>query len=309
MTELRAALQDYLTVRRALGYKLTQTARLLGQFVAYCEQSGISVITTEVAVAWATLPAGADTSWWAQRLSNLRCFAMWVQTLDPATEIPPTGILTGRPRRAVPYLYTDADVVAIMHAAQGLRRPLQQHTYQAMVGLLAVTGLRAGEAIRLNRDDVCLDTGLVRVITSKFNKSREVPLHPSAVHALSRYGEHRNQLCPEPKSDAFFLSTTGTRLSYSRVRSTFATLTREAGLRPGPGRRRPRMHDLRHSLACQTLIGWYRDGLDVQARLPLLSTWLGHVKPENTYWYLSAVHELLALAARRVEDTFEGVHQ
>ena len=117
MTELRAALQDYLTVRRALGYKLTQTGRLLGQFVAYCEQSDVSVITTEVAVAWATLPAGADTSWWAQRLSTLRCFAMWVQTLDPATEIPPTGILTGRPRRAVPYLYTDADVVAIMHAA------------------------------------------------------------------------------------------------------------------------------------------------------------------------------------------------
>lgn len=306
MNELRSALQDYLRVRRALGYKLKETERLLGQFVAYCEQSGTCVVTTDVALAWATLPVGADPSWWAQRLSKVRCFARWLQTLEPATEVPPTDILTGRPRRAVPYLYTGAEVVAIMAAARCLRSPLQAHTYQTLVGLLAVTGLRVGEAIRLNRDDVCLGSGLVRVIKSKFNKSREVPLHPTTVEALRRYVECRDRLCPQPRSGSFFLSTVGTTLTYSTVRSTFQRLAHEAGLRPRAGRCRPRLHDLRHSLACEILIGWYRDGVDVNARLPLLSTWLGHVKPESTYWYLSAVPELLGLASRRLEDTFEG---
>lgn len=146
MNELRSALQDYLGVRRALGYKLTETERLLGQFVAYCEESGVGVVTTDVALAWATLPVGADASWWAQRLSKVRCFAAWLQTLDPATEVPPTDILTGRPRRAVPYIYTDADVLAIMAAAHHLRSPLQASTYQALVGLLAVTGPSSGRS-------------------------------------------------------------------------------------------------------------------------------------------------------------------
>ena len=305
MNELWSALQDYLRVRRALGYKLNDAERLLGQFVSYCEQSSISTVTIEAAVAWASLPAGADPSWWAQHLSMVRCFATWLQTLDPATEVPPTDILTGRPRRAVPYLYSDAEVVALMAAAQGLRSPLQRCTYDTLVGLLAVTGLRVGEAIRLNRADVCLDLALVQILGSKFNKSREVPLHASTVNALSRYAQHRDRLCPEPDSEAFFLSTTGTRLCPSRVRTTFRQLVRDAGLTPRSPRCRPRIHDLRHTLAVNTLLGFYRDGLDVQARLPLLSTWLGHVKPESTYWYLTAVAELLALASQRLEDTFE----
>ena len=305
MTGLRSALGDYLGVRRALGHKLIETERLLGQFVAYCEESGTCVVTTDIAVAWATLPVGADTSWWAQRLSKVRCFAAWLQTLDPATEVPPTNVLTGRPRRAVPYLYTDAEVVGIMAAARSLRSPLQQRTYQAMVGLLAVTGCRVGEVIRLDRDDVCLSTGIVHVIASKFNKSREVPLHPTAVEALGRYVEDRDRLCPQPRSASFFLSTAGTTLTYSRVRSTFQRLTQRAGLLPRAGRCRPRIHDLRHRLACTVLIDWYRSGIDVQARLPLLSTFMGHVKPESTYWYLSAVPELLGLASRRLETTFE----
>jgi site-specific recombinase XerD len=306
MNDLRCALRDYLTVRRALGYKLTDTERLLGQFVAYCEASGVVVVTTEIALAWATLPAGTDASWWAQRLSKVRCFATWLQTLDPATQVPPTDILTGRARRAVPYLYTDADVCALIAAAGRLRFPLQACTYQTLIGLLAVTGLRVGEAIRLTRGDVCLDTGLVRVTKSKFNKSREVPLHPSSVTALHDYLQCRERLCPKPRCDSFFLSQTGTTLSSSRVRSVFHRLTQQAGLRPRSDRCRPRIHDLRHSLACTILIDMHRDGGDVQARLPLLSTFLGHVKPESTYWYLSAVPELLDLAARRLEDAFEG---
>lgn len=306
MNELRSALADYLQVRRSLGHKLTDTERLLGQFVTYCEDSGSVVVTTQVALAWATLPDGTDPSWWAQRLSKVRCFARWLQTLDPATEVPPTDILTGRPRRAVPYLYTDADVSALITAAGRLRFPLQACTYQTLIGLLAVTGLREGEAIRLARDDVCFDTGLVRVIGSKFGKSREVPLHPTSVEALRRYVECRDRLCPNPRCGSFFVSQSGTTLSGSRVRSTFHRLTQQAGLGPRSSRCRPRIHDLRHSLACRILIDTYRTGGDVQARLPLLSTFLGHAKPESTYWYLSAVGELLGLAAGRLEDTFEG---
>ena len=186
MNELRPAVQDYLRVRRALGYKLKNAERLLGQFASYCEQSGICTVTTDAAVAWAILPIGADPSWLAQRLSGVRCFATWMQTLDPATEVPPTDILTGRPRRAIPYLYSDAEVVALMAAAQGLRIPLQRCTYDMLVGLLAVTGLRVGETIALNRADVPLDLGLVRVLDSKLHRSREVPLHPSTVEALRR---------------------------------------------------------------------------------------------------------------------------
>ena len=305
MSELRSALQDYLRVRRALGHKLKNAERLLGQFVTYCEQSGASAVTTDLAVAWAILPVNADASWWSQRLSMVRCFAGWLQTLNPATEMPPTDILTGRPRRAVPYLYSDTEVSAIMAAAQCLRSPLLRHTYQALIGLLAVTGLRVGEAIRLDRSDVCLGSGLVRVLESKFNKSREVPLHPSSVEALSRYAQDRDRLCPEPRSESFFLSTAGTRLNYTSVRSIFARLASEAGLGPRASRCRPRIHDLRHSLAVNSMLDWYRDGAEVQSRLPLLSTWLGHVKPESTYWYLSAVPELLALAAGRLEDSFE----
>jgi integrase len=306
MTGLESALSDYLAVRRALGYKLKATERLLGQFVAYCEQAGAGVVTTDLALEWATLPVGAHISWSAQRLSMVRCFAVWLQTLDPTTEIPPIGLVTGRPRRAVPYLYTDGDVAALITAAGRLRSPLQAHTYQTLVGLLTVTGLRVGEAIRLDRSHVRLESGLVQIIDSKFNKSREVPLHPTSITALRRYTEHRDRQWPKPPCSNFFLSTTGTMLSDSRVRATYRTLTRQAGLAPRDGRCRPRIHDLRHTLACQILIDWHRDGLDVQTRLPLLSTWLGHLKPENTYWYLTAVPELLELAARRLEDTFEA---
>jgi len=305
MTGLRSALRDYLSVRRALGYKLSETERLLGQFVTYCEQSGVSVVTTDVALAWATLPAGAEAGWWAQRLSKVRCFATWLHTVEPATEIPPTDLLVGRPRRADPYLYSDAEIASLIAAAGRLRSPIRAHTYQALIGLLAVTGMRIGEAIRLERDEVCLGSGLVRVTRSKFGKSREVPLHPSSVTALRRYAECRDRLCPRPRCDSFFVSSTGTTLSYSSVRSTFQRLTWEAGLRPRGERCRPRIHDLRHSAACAILIDWYRSGVDVQTQLPLLSTFLGHVKPASTYWYLSAVPELLGLAANRLEDTFE----
>lgn len=306
MTDLNSALCDYLTVRRALGYKLERAEKLLGQFLAYCHQAGAGRVTTELAVAWATLPTDAGPGWRAQRLTVVRRFAAWLQTLDPATEVPPTDVLgCATSRRVVPYLYTDADVVALMDATSRLRYPLQQATYRALVGLLAVSGMRVGEAIGLDRDDVGFDPGLVRVRRSKFGKSRELPLHQSAVDALRAYAKQRDKLCPEPGSQSFLLSSAGTRLIYCNVWSHFHTLARHAGLEPRSERCRPRLHDLRHAFAVGTLIGWYRAGVDVQSRMPMLSTYMGHVDPKSTYWYLSAAPELLALAARRLEHAEE----
>ena len=305
MTEIHSALKDYLVIRRALGHDLTGAQYLLEQFLAFLDQSGTAGVTTELAITWATLPAGASAVYQAQRLSAVRGFASWLQSIDPSTEVPPAGIFPARPVRAVPYLYTGEEIAAIMAATQKLRYPMRRCTYHALVGLLASTGLRVGEAIRLDRADVCPDPGLVRVLRSKFGKSREVPLHPSTVEALGRYARQRDQLCPQPRSASFFLTVTGTRLVYRTVHSVFHRLLRHAGLggtQPAPG---PRIHGLRHAFAVSTLTGWYQAGADVPALLPLLSTYMGHTDPRSTYWYLSATPELLALAARRLEDAFE----
>lgn len=306
MTALSSAIEDYLKVRRALGHKMELGERLLGQFDSYFEGVGAVHITTDLAVSWATLPVGASAGWWAQRLGVLRGFAAWFQTLDPDTQVPPADMLTGRAGRVVPYLYSDADIAAMMQAARGLALPLQRHTYETLIGLLVVTGIRIGEAIRLDRGDVCADTGLVRVIASKFDKSREVPLHPNSIDALVRYSQLRDRMFPAPVANSFFVSTIGTRLRYSVVQPTFAKLARQAGLTPRSPRCRPRIHDVRHSFAVRALVDCYADGGDAQTLLPLLSTFMGHTDPKSTYWYLSAAPELMGLAARRLEDAFEA---
>jgi integrase/recombinase XerD len=302
MSALADALRDYLSMRRALGFKLDRAAQLLGGFVAHAERVGAEHVTVELALAWATAPAGVDPSWHAARLSAVRGFARYLSALDPATQIPPTDVLSHRSRRAVPYLYSEAEIAALLAAARGLRSPLRAATYATLIGLLAVTGMRVGEAIALDRDDVDLRHGLIVVRHSKFDKSRQLPLHPSTTRALSDYGTTRDRLCPAPRTPAWLISTTGTRLIYNNVHKVFHQLTRQAGLRPRSPRCRPRPHDLRHAFAVATLLDWYRDGGDVAARLPLLSTYLGHAHPGDTYWYLSAAPQLLAEAARRLEQ-------
>jgi integrase/recombinase XerD len=242
--------------------------------------------------------------WWARRLAMVRGFARHLKAIDPATEVPPLGVLPHRCRRAAPYLYSDADVAALMAAARALRSPLRAATYETVVGLLAVTGMRSGEVLRLDRDHLDWDEGVLTVWNSKFQKSRALPLHPTTMEALGRYARLRGQLCPRPKAPSFFITTTGTRLGRS-FNDVFAGLVRSAGLDPGSGRR-PRPHDLRHRFAVRTLIGWYRAGVNVDAHMPLLSTYLGHSNPENTFWYLSAVPELLLLASQRLERAEGG---
>jgi integrase/recombinase XerD len=306
VTGLRAALADYLTLRRALGYQLAADGRLLRQFVGFMEANDARVITTALALQWATLPSGASPGWLAHRLSAVRLFAAFAASLDEATQIPPAGCLPGRPARAIPYLYSDAEVEAIMAAARSLPSPLLAPTYEALIGLLAVSGIRISEAIGLGREDVLLEEGWLRVIEGKLGKSREIPLAPSTVEALRRFTAIRDQLCPAPRHDSFFCSTTGTRLTYARVRLTFAELCQRAGVAAASPRCRPRLHDFRHRFAVATLVSWQQAGADAGALLPLLSTVLGHVNPASTYWYLTATPELMAPVAARLEAAFEA---
>ncbi len=286
MTGLRQAAADYLTLRRALGYKLRDYPWLLSGLVSYLEDAGAATVTAELATAWALQPAGARPGYLSNRLTVARGFARHLQAFDPAAEVPPAGLAGPGPRRPAPYLYSGEDIGALMAAAARLKPALRAATYQTLVGLLAVTGLRVGEAISLDRGDVDLGDGVLTVWYSKFGKSRELPLHATTVDALRDYAAVRDKLCPKPQAASFLLSAAGTRL----------VLTGPAGSQG------PRLHSTRHTFACLTLLGWYRAGEDVQARMPLLSTYLGHANPANTYWYLSAVPELLALAAQRREQ-------
>ena len=299
---LDGALTDYLAVRRSLGFKLTRDGLLLRQFVAFCEQTGANRITSEVALAWVTSPAKASPSWLNMRLSMVRGFACWLQASHPSTEVPPRGWLPPV-RRTTPYLYSEADIVALMAAAQRARWPLSAATYETLVGLLAVTGLRIGEAIRLDRADVSLVDGLLTIRESKFGKTRQVPIHPSTVENLRSYLRRRSTLSPAPSEPALFVHPAGNRINYEAVQGMFRSLVQRNGLTPRSERCRPTIHGLRHTFAVNTLVGWYRDGVDIQARLPVLSTWLGHADPKWTYWYLSATPELLTLAAQRLEDS------
>jgi integrase len=306
MIALRAALNDYLTMRRALGYKLRRAEKLLAQFVAFVEANGSERITVDLALAWATLPAQGAMDWWSARLTVVRGFTNYLHTLDPTVEVPPTELLPAQSHRAVPYLYSNDDVLALMAAAEILRSPLRVLTFRTLIGLLAVTGMRIGEAIRLDRSDLDLNAGVLTVRISKFGKSRELPLHESTLEALRTYLQQRDQLYPRPTAPSLFISTAGTRLLYCGVHWTFLRLVRQAGLQPRSARCRPRPHDLRHSFAVRTVLDAYRADADVAARLPLLSTYLGHLHPANTYWYLSAAPELLALAGARLERSLEA---
>jgi integrase len=240
------------------------------------------------------------------RLSTVRGFATYLHALDPAHKVPAAELLPQRPQRATPYLYSDADVTALMTAAKTLSTPLRRATTATLIGLLAVTGIRVGEAVALDRNDVDLTTGRLLVRHAKFDKTRELWLHPTTLDVLQRYQRLRDRAAPVTGTSAFFVSSAGTRLLYCNVHNTFHRLVARAGLTPRSTSCRPRIHDLRHSFAVQAMIDAYTTGQDGQVRLTLLSTWLGHVHPASTYWYLSASPELMAVAGRRLEAHLAG---
>ena len=306
MSALSDALADYLVVRRALGCKLTTAEHLLKQFVAYCEVSDVAVITSDVAIAWAKLPGGSNT-WWYVRLSSVRPFARWLQALEPATEVPDVdafGRVAGK--HAVPYVYTEEEILALMRATARLRPPLLRITYATLIGLLATTGMRIGEAIRLQCDEIDWTAGSLRVVNSKFGKSRLLILHPSTTAALHAYAQQRDRLCPIPEEPNFFITTSRRQLCHPAVTYTFHKLLRWAGLPTGKRGHQPRVHDLRHTFALRTLADWYAAGVDVEARLPLLSGYMGHARPRDTYWYLTGNADVLAAAAARLSTHSGG---
>ena len=300
MTDLKAAAHDYLTVRRQLGFELKQPGRTLEDFVEFMQHASAERVSTELALMWAT-SVQAHPYRWRRRLGVVRGFARYLSTIDPATEIPPEDLLPAALPRVAPYLYSPGEIQALMAAAQALSPRLRAATFETVIGLLAVTGLRPGEALGLDRADVDLADGALHVRAAKQNKHREVPLHDTTTIALRHYSRLRDRHRPVPSSPAFFVSQQGSRLSASAFKATFAKLIGQIGLEGAGERTRPRAHDIRHSFAVRTLIGWYQADENVDAKLPLLSTFLGHVDPASTYWYLQASPELLALVRDRLE--------
>jgi integrase len=306
MTGLHDAVRDYLTIRRALGFKLVEHQRLLPQFAASLEQAGADTITTDLAVEWASRARGAE-SWKAQRLSIARGFAKYMRTINPKTEIPPEGILCGQPQRSIPYLFSDHEITRLLAAAGTMSPPLRAATFTTILGLLAVTGMRVGEAVALDRDDVDLDTGVVTVRKTKFGKSRQLPLHPSSTQALANYARVRDALCPTATGESFFLSCHRSRPDKSTIQEGFRDLRAATQISTAPGVSAATLHDFRHTFAVNTLLDWHRDGSDVQAKMLWLATYLGHAKPSSSFWYLTGAPELLALAAARLETTMEDM--
>jgi integrase/recombinase XerD len=305
MTALEDRLAGYLAMRRALGYKLARAEKLLSQFIAWLNERGEQTITTALALAWATLPPATGSNWHAHRLSVVRGFAAHVHALDPVHELIPQDLLRQRPRRAVPYLYTDAEIRALMEASSVIPTPHRAATMRALIGLLAVTGMRIGEAIRLDRGDIDHQRDMLTVADSKFGKSRELAVDATTTAALRAYLARSDRPIPAEPTEAVFTSAVGTRLTYCNVHLAFRRIVAHAGLEPRSMICRPRPHDLRHTFAVSTLLDAYRDdigdGEHIQTRIALLCTYLGHVNPGSTYWYLQAAPELLALAVERLE--------
>ncbi len=313
MSKLRESLEEYLTIRRSLGFELSTLACHVRNFIDFAEGEGASYITTELALRWAQLSTEAQPATRAARLASVRRFAAWRSTTDPRTQVPPEGLLPHRYRRTRPYIYSDDEIGRIVLTAGELASPkgLRARTYSTIFGLLAVTGMRVSEAVSLDRNDVDLEARVLTIRRTKFGKTRLVPVHPSTRDVLRAYGQQRDRIVRVSLTPGFFVSERGTRISGSAARYTFAKVSREIGLRaPVKGHRHghgPRLHDMRHRFAVRTLIDWYRAGLDVEREIPKLATYLGHVHVHDTYWYLEAVPELLALATERLLDPHEEV--
>ncbi len=312
MTRLRQAVREYLNMRRSLGFKLRETGRLLLAFVQFMEEHRSSYITTRLALAWAQQPSIVQPAEWGHRLSVVRTFARHRSATDPRTEIPPPGLLPFQPKRARPYLYSEEEIRSLLHAALKMpyrfeRGKLRPWIYYCLFGLLNVSGLRLGEARNLELQDVDLKAGVLTIRGAKFGKTRLVPLHASTCTVLADYlARRRRHWAGRAVSSYLFVSSRGNRLDAGDIHRTFYALSRQIGLRGPSDSHGPRLHDMRHRFATNTLVQWYRSGEDPERRLPLLSTYLGHSHVSDTFWYLSACPELMREAMSRLERCWEG---
>lgn len=308
MNTLREAVQDYLALRRSLGFKLRNAGKGLLDFIVFMEQQRAAYITHRLALAWAQQTATTQPSIWARRLSWVRCFARHRSATDPRTQIPPASLLPYRPKRARPYLYSNDEIQALLHAALQLPAGdgLRPWLYHCLFGLLSVSGLRISEAYNLTLQDVDLDAAVLTVRGTKFGKSRLIPLHASTCHVLAEYIARRERLWQaRTVSSYLFVSSKGNRIDGATIHRVFYALSRQIGLRGPHDSHGPRLHDMRHRFAMKTLLHWYRSGEDVERRLPILSAYLGHVHVSDTFWYLSAWPELMQEAMSRLERRWE----
>jgi len=312
VTGLAKALDDYLALRRVLGFKLKATARQLPKFVRFIEREGATFITTGLALRWAQEDPEASAVTHSDRLGMVRRFAAWHSSEDPRTEVPPGRLLPRRYQRPAPYIYSDAEVASIVASAASLPSAsgLRSLTCSTLFGLLAVTGMRIGEAVALDRSDVDLETGTLTIREGKLGKSRVVPIHTTTKDILAHYADSRDAILTGAIAPAFFVSERRRRISQGAAQKNFILVAWTMGLRsPGIDGRRgrgPRLHDLRHRFAVSTLIHWYRSGADVDREIPKLATYLGHNGPAEVYWYLQAVPELLQLATERSRHVASG---
>lgn len=308
MNTLRQAAEEYLAMRRSLGFKLRRVGPRLLDFITFLERHRARHITVALALAWAKQPPDGQPNTWAQRLSYVRIFARYRSATDRRTQVPPATLLPYRPQRARPYLYSDQEIRNLLRAALRLSSHdgLRPWAYYCLFGLLSVTGLRVGEAQNLRLQDIDLKAGVLTIRNAKFGKDRLVPLHPSTRRMLSRYIARRQRLwATRAASEYLFISGRGHRLDGGDIRRTFYRLSRQIGLRAPGERHGPRLHDMRHRFASRTLLRWYRAGEEPERRLPLLSAYLGHVHWSDTYWYLSAFPELMRQAMSRLERRWE----
>lgn len=312
MNTLSQSLQEYLRMRRDLGYKLKNAGKALLDFVAYMRHHRAAVITSELALAWAQQPQNVRPAHWAQRLCFVRGFARFRSATDPRTQIPPLGLLPFQPQRARPYLYSEGEISHLLQAALDMnyrfeRGALRPWVFHCLFGLLSVSGLRLGEALNLELRDVDLAAAVLTIRGAKFGKDRLIPLHASTCKVLQRYLAKRSRhWADRTVSSYLFVSSWGTRLDVGEVHRTFYTLSRQIGLRGPTDSHGPRLHDLRHRFATNTLVRWYQSGQDPERLLPLLSAYLGHVHIADTQWYLSGSPELMREAMRRLERCWEG---
>lgn len=307
-TDLAAAVEDYLQSRHAMGYRLNGHRSLLGSFVGYLHAQGSESITVKDALAWACLPRGTRPRWHAARLAAARGLAAYIHARDPeAAELVPTRMLPGRVERVVPHLYSGQQINALLDAAHRLQPPVRAHTIATVIALMSAVGLRIGEALALDTTDLDPHASMITV-SGKYDNRRRLPVHASTITGLSDYLRVSRRLVGSPRDQALFVTLNATRPAAGNVQAAFRAVVENCGLVPGPGHRMPRLHDLRHSFAVNTLIEAHRAGVDVDSRIAALSTYLGHVSPASTYWYLTASPELLCLVNDRVEAIEEG-HQ
>ena len=301
---MKDRVENYLKYRRNLGFALLAEGGELMAFAKYADAKGHrGALTTELATEWASSSKRASRLSWARRLEIVRCFAKFCRTIEPNTQIPPKAMFGPAHRRITPHIYSEQEISDLLIATQQLHpiKGLRPITFQFLFCLLVSTGLRISEALRLSRKDVDLIHGVLTIRETKFYKSRYVPLHATAIHALQEYSLLRDKCKPAPHCDKFFILDNGRSINIRQAQYSFNCLRSILGWHKTHHKKMPRLYDFRHTFVCRRLIAWYEEGKDINQVIPFLSTYLGHVKVANTYWYITGIPKLMAIATKRFE--------